>query len=554
MDFLRAQFSRIQQQLAGLNASQKMLAGTLAVIMVMTLFWWGTFASKAEMEPLLSRDLSADEIGAVTARLRALGITARVDGYRVLVPSERKMEAWADLSYTQILSRDTGNAVKEMLDKISPFATGKLQNEMLNQAKETMLGQWMQLWPSVSHAMVAINNPGLSNPGLIRGPGALQPSATVQITLRPGHVPDEKLVNAAADTVAGAANVARSRIKVIVNGASQRVRDRDDLPYGDSDEWLSAANKAETHYSEKLSRHFSWIEGVMVSVSVKPNFQRVETIDHKVDPKNVFQKAISEETLTDETQSSQRPPGEPGVASNAGMSLTDVAPAGDATSGTSEKSKTDFVVDKGTSDIKTLNPGGDLVVTGASVLIPRSYFVQVYKRMTGTADKEPDPTALGTFIQAEVAKMKPAVKSCLPLIAEDAVHVAEYVDLMPSVATAPQLASTSVASVSLMVTDHVKEIALGALALISLLVVSNMVKKGNPGPVIAEPEPPKPPQTLVAGEEAVGEAIEGEAFLDGMEVDEDSVKAQHMLKQVSTMVEENPDAAASLVKRWLNRS
>ena len=41
------------------------------------------------------------------------------------------------------------------------------------------------------------------------------------------------------------------------------------------------------------------------------------------------------------------------------------------------------------------------------------------------------------------------------------------------------------------------------------------------------------------------------AMLDGMELDEDAVRAQQMLEQVSTMVEENPDAAANLVKRWL---
>ena len=40
----------------------------------------------------------------------------------------------------------------------------------------------------------------------------------------------------------------------------------------------------------------------------------------------------------------------------------------------------------------------------------------------------------------------------------------------------------------------------------------------------------------------------------GMELDEDSVKAQQMLNQVSNLVAENPDAAANLVKRWLNRS
>jgi flagellar biosynthesis/type III secretory pathway M-ring protein FliF/YscJ len=39
-----------------------------------------------------------------------------------------------------------------------------------------------------------------------------------------------------------------------------------------------------------------------------------------------------------------------------------------------------------------------------------------------------------------------------------------------------------------------------------------------------------------------------------MELDEDSIKAQTMVDQVSTMVKENPDSAAQLVKRWLNRS
>ena len=62
------------------------------------------------------------------------------------------------------------------------------------------------------------------------------------------------------------------------------------------------------------------------------------------------------------------------------------------------------------------------------------------------------------------------------------------------------------------------------------------------------------PQLLAAGEMIAGEVGEGKAMLDGMELDEDSIKAQQMVEQVSTMVKENPDAAANLVKRWLNRS
>ena len=62
------------------------------------------------------------------------------------------------------------------------------------------------------------------------------------------------------------------------------------------------------------------------------------------------------------------------------------------------------------------------------------------------------------------------------------------------------------------------------------------------------------PQLLGAGETIAGEVGEGNAMLDGMELDEDSIKSQQMVEQVSTLVKENPDAAANLVKRWLNRS
>jgi flagellar biosynthesis/type III secretory pathway M-ring protein FliF/YscJ len=36
-------------------------------------------------------------------------------------------------------------------------------------------------------------------------------------------------------------------------------------------------------------------------------------------------------------------------------------------------------------------------------------------------------------------------------------------------------------------------------------------------------------------------------------MDPEAVKAQEMLSQVQHMVGENPDAAAAMIKRWLNR-
>jgi flagellar biosynthesis/type III secretory pathway M-ring protein FliF/YscJ len=54
-------------------------------------------------------------------------------------------------------------------------------------------------------------------------------------------------------------------------------------------------------------------------------------------------------------------------------------------------------------------------------------------------------------------------------------------------------------------------------------------------------------------EEDAAEVGESGQTLDGVELDEETVRAQQVVEQVSTLVKENPDSAASLIKRWLNR-
>lgn len=547
MDFLRSQLARIQQQLNGLSASQKMLSATLAAIMVLTIYWWASYAGRAEMEPLLDQSLSADEIALITARLRGRGIPYRMVGDRIHVPAERRLEILADLGYAQMLPRDTRSAFDEIISRASPFVSSRQQEEMFNQAKQTTLAQIIRRFPKVGHAAVIID------PRRERGPGGVEPSATVNITMRPGEPPDARLVNAAADLVAGAvANLPRGRIKVIIDGVSYPVRGREDsAPAAGGDEYLAQVQKAERYYADKLARQFSFIDGAMISVTVKVNNERTDKVKTEVDPKNILHKPVSEESSTDETRSTARPAGEPGVVTNAGMNVAETATA-EASSGTTEKTRTDYVVQAGRTDIKTFNPGGDVTVTGASVLLPRSHFLQAYRKRTNTT-AEPEPQAINDFIKAELAQViRPGVRACLGVLSDDAIHVDTYTDLLPPAAPGPAAAS---GSVTLLLGAHIKEIALAALAALSLLLVAHMVRKSAPAPVAA-PRPDveaETPATLKAGEEAVGEATEGAPMLDAMEVDEDSAKVQQMLSQVSQLVEENPDSAATLVKRWLNR-
>jgi len=81
-----------------------------------------------------------------------------------------------------------------------------------------------------------------------------------------------------------------------------------------------------------------------------------------------------------------------------------------------------------------------------------------------------------------------------------------------------------------------------------------MVRKATPAPIV----PPMPEKSskpaFTPPEEVVAEATEGLQEMDGIEVDTDSVRNQQIISQVSSMVKENPDAAANLVKRWLSRA
>jgi flagellar biosynthesis/type III secretory pathway M-ring protein FliF/YscJ len=163
-------------------------------------------------------------------------------------------------------------------------------------------------------------------------------------------------------------------------------------------------------------------------------------------------------------------------------------------------------------------------------------------------------------LQALCDKEKPnltdAVVKAIGLPSSEAVSMTMYDDSnVPALVGAGSDTSGGGSTMAAMLDGHAKEFAVGALAVVSLFMVSMIVKKGTPAPIPApivevKQTPRLGADELIAG--IVGE--EGGTPLDGMELGEDAIKAQHMVEQVSTLVKENPDAAASLVKRWLNRS
>ena len=168
------------------------------------------------------------------------------------------------------------------------------------------------------------------------------------------------------------------------------------------------------------------------------------------------------------------------------------------------------------------------------------------------AAKEPDAATLDKVIASELPNIKSAVIGCTAIGKTEAITVEPYTDFIVPPRD-PQVASAS--GITLMLGGHIKEIALGGLALASLFMMSMMVRKGAVAPVVV-PAPavrPSAPSSLSPDEAVAGEASEQNPTLDGMELDDDSIKTQQMLSQVTSMVGESPDTAAQLIKRWMNQ-
>lgn len=550
MDFFKAQFDRIQQQLNGLNSSQKMLTFTLVAIMAMSMLWWVKYAGTAEMEPVLNQAFSEDDVARITTRLASKGIAYKTQGDKILVPADRKFEVLADLGYSQLLPRDTRTGFDEISKVMSPWDPSSKTEAYFNRAREMTLSQVIRNFPQVATAVVMID------PTLRRSfDTSTQPSATVNITMRDGVTANKQLVNAAADVVAGAqAGLSRGRIKVIVNGISMAVTDRGEDGMGGMggpDDIIGLMQQWERYHASKVSEQLSFIRGVIVAVTVDLNTKSVREQKKAYDPTNSVQKELQTKTRTEETTSSSPASGEPGTGSNVSMSIAGLGGSGGSTSTVSEESTT-FDVKIGESSTITNTPAGSATVIAATVRVPLSYFTGIWMSRN-PGQKEPDEKALEPLIAMELPKIKNDVMKCTGIKDAESVSAETYADVLPLLASvAPSATATSTATV--FVGNYSKQIALGVLALVSLFMVLMMARKASPLPAVVDAEDEEPPPQLHNGESITGEAIEGNGTLDGMELDDDAVKAQQMLDQVSTLVKENPEAAANLVNRWLTRS
>src|SRR5205085_2928091 len=133
-------------------------------------------------------------------------------------------------------------------------------------------------------------------------------------------------------------------VTVVVNGVSHRVADDDPGSLSGADDMLNQQQQAEKVLAQKILEQLSFINGVLVSVTVEVDIQSQTKSEEVYDPTKVAQKESVTETETTEENNSAAATAEPGAIPNAPLSVGPSAGAGggNGSSSTRDRSSSKF--------------------------------------------------------------------------------------------------------------------------------------------------------------------------------------------------------------------
>jgi flagellar biosynthesis/type III secretory pathway M-ring protein FliF/YscJ len=540
MEFIKKQFEQIKEHLGTLTGSQSLVIFLLVVMIVVALFWTIYQTSKPPMVALLDQTLTDSEIASYENKLESWDVTYLVADGKIMVKRQERDRLIARLGQTNALPTDMSESWRKLVLESDMWLSQEDRQNRWKLALEQRLGQIVQLMDGVQRAYVIIN-PG-SKKLLSDGPSS-DPSASVYLHMQSGATPSRSLVLAVAGMVSGAVDrLSQDRVRVIANGAPCRVPS-DESPF--TIDALDTRRAYERHFSDKIQQVLA-IENAQVGVFVELETEAIQTTEKKYnDP------VVSREHTVENLSEPVSPKGEPGVRPNTGVSVQVSQLAGERTSQT--ETDTEYMGDRDLTQIVKHNMPGTVKTIRATVNIPYSYFMEIYKAKTGKEEK-PSAAELEPIIKDQEANI---AKKILPIINSTDptyVEVSHFYDLQPMAETTA-LASSGPTSLP-EITQYAKPAGLVLLAFTSLLMVLMMLKKNSSNVSIQNLEQalanqPDPTPSLDNESGPVGEASSSEGVLEGIEVDDYTLRTRKMAEQVASMVKEDPGSAATLVRQWI---
>lgn len=557
MERLRLLIANINTRLSVLNVSQRLAIGLCAALIAGSLLWLIQWSAAPERVAVLNRDFTFAELDAAEAALKSSGLDYRIHGTRVFVRAADRHNALRLIHSAGALPEGSLFDMDAVVTNQNPFQAPEARAFAQNYAKGNELAKIIATSPFVQQAAVIIN------PKTKRRLGGHTdvPTASVAVTLTPGREMTADMVESFAKLVSGAVGGLKPYNVYVTDARSLRSYNVPRPDEAVSFDYLRLVKQREAYLRSKILGKLADIPGVQVAVTIELDTTKrvTQTIKHdRPQPK------------TETTQSSETTPGsvpvEPGAQANLGQALTG-AGSGASTS-TEETLVENFEPKLSSTETVEQMPYATRSVT-AAIGIPRSFIANVFKARFPDVDKPKDDDPDFQIVRDEqVARVKASVERLTMARNPADVEVDVYPDLEwtaeggvwsrgPGPAAAARTGSDGFSPFAF-VQDYAGQFGLTVLALMSLMMLMRIIKKATPVPTDIdarrglEPEDlPHEEPVLTVGRHPVGQAEVSGSLLTGQEVDDETLRYQELGREVSKLVEEDPESTAQLIHRWI---
>ena len=558
MDRLRQTLSQINGQLAGLSLSQRVAIGLCAALIAGSLLWLMQWSTTPDMAPIVAHDFSFSELDAAEAALKSNGVDYDIQGTRIYVRSEDRHNALRLMHSAGALPEGSLFDMAAAVSKQNPFQSPEAREYAENYAKGNELAKIIATWPVVKSAHVLIN------PRTRRRLGGQSdmPTASVSVHLSANVEMGPEMVESFARLVAGAVGGLKPQHVTVTDARTLRSYNIPSPDDAMSFDYLGMLKQREGHLRSKILGKLADIPGVQVQVSIElETSKRVTQNVRHDDPQPRMETSESSDSSTGGGAA------EPGVQANLGQAIT---AAGAGQSSTTENTTVENFEPK-VSQTETIEhlPFATRSVA-AAVGIPRSFIAGIFRaKHTDKGEPKDDDPDFVALRDEQVARVRESVERIIMARSPKDVVVDVYPDLewsaeggwsrLPGATEAAHAGTDALTAVNL-VQSYGPQAGLSLLALTSLMMMWRIARRAAPpelrrkesaGRMGIDPKPGEEP-LLSVGPHSVGKAEASDSLLTGREIDESTLRWQELGREVTRMVEEDPESAAELVKRWVD--
>ncbi len=570
MGQLRKALETISAAMVKLNTSQRMLIGSLAVVMAMTLFVVAQYTSKPNMVPLVP-GLAGEERTRIEQYLR---VNYGEGGYSVrdgelVVPAGSQRSIIAALASEGKAPGDMRLLFDTLVDKQSWTRNSQQNSQLELIARQNELARVIAMMNGITKATVIMDVPQK------RGLGAADraPTASV-IVFAPGGLSSEAIDAVAHLVSSSTAGLTIGNVRVIDGVTNRQHRAQNNGALATSQHEQNRL-ELENNKQVQLLDMLRYIPGVIVTVHTQADTRREVSTTREILPEDQGSVRVqTSQTGTSSSSENVQGGGEAGARSNNGMDIASGGQTGNSTSESNDAASFDAKFGDKTSTIE--DGKGYATRISAVINIPRPYFVAIWKQQQAGAPTEgdgggaedeqagPSNTDLEPMIDSETQRIQEEILELIDTSVREGgspgVVRVSMIPVMPESMFGGGGASSAgmlglPASGPLAVEQLVKTVGLGGLAVVALALMVVTAMKGNKREVLpSAAELVGLPPALDDVSDLIGEAAEADSVLAGVELTDEEIKSRKIMEQIDDMVGEDSQQVATVLSQWISGS